>query len=210
MVQGTVGNARPLRDLAAGYITARLIYVVAKLGLADLIAKRPHTADELASRVGADPDVLYSVLRTLAGQGVFNENADGEFTLTPLGQALRSDASDSIRDYVFLMHEGPYRAWSECLHTVMSGQPAFEKEFGESQYSYLSNNPEAAAQFHAAMAAAQRIDDPALVETYDFSQTSQVVDVGGGSGTVGPSVIGSYPCAARASCVWPVPCASRA
>jgi hypothetical protein len=184
MAQETVGNARRLRDLAAGYITARLIYVVAKLGIADLVAERPFTANELAKRVGADPDVLHSVLRTLAGQGVFHEDAHGGFTLTSLSHALRSDASDSIRDYVILMHEGPYRAWSECLHTVMSGQPAFEKEFGESQYSYMANNSEAAAQFHAAMAAAQRIDDPALVEAYNFSQTSQVVDLGGGNGSL--------------------------
>jgi hypothetical protein len=66
----------------------------------------------------------------------------------------------------------------------MSGQPAFEKEFSESQYSYMANNPEAAAQFHAAMAAAQRIDDPALVEAYDFSRMSQVVDLGGGNGSL--------------------------
>ena len=34
------------------------------------------------------------------------------------------------------------------------------------------------------MASAQRIDDPALVDTYDLSDTCRVVDVGGGNGSL--------------------------
>ena len=34
----------------------------------------------------------------LAGEGVYHEVRDGEFVLTPLGQTLRSDSPDSVRD----------------------------------------------------------------------------------------------------------------
>ena len=41
-----------MRSLIAGYWVSRLIYVAARLGLADLLRKGPLTAEELAERAG--------------------------------------------------------------------------------------------------------------------------------------------------------------
>ena len=46
--------------------------------------------------VGAEPGALYRVLWALASLGVFAETADGSFAMTPLAEALCSDASGSF------------------------------------------------------------------------------------------------------------------
>ncbi len=49
----------------------------AELGIADLLAQKPQTANELASRTNAHSGALYRVLRALASVGIFAEDAQG-------------------------------------------------------------------------------------------------------------------------------------
>src|SRR5215211_3319112 len=79
-----------------GYLTTQALYVVAELGIADLLADGPRTAADLAEQAGADPEALHRVLRLLAAEGIFEET-DGGFGLTPLGNLLREDVPGSQR-----------------------------------------------------------------------------------------------------------------
>ena len=62
-----------LRQLIMGFRVTQLIYVAARLGLADHLAGKPQTAQELAAAVCAEPRALYRLLRALASLGVFSE-----------------------------------------------------------------------------------------------------------------------------------------
>jgi DNA-binding IclR family transcriptional regulator len=63
--------------------SSQMVYVAAKLGLADRLDDRPQTADALASAVGAEPRALYRLMRALASIGIFAETEKGTFELTP-------------------------------------------------------------------------------------------------------------------------------
>jgi Dimerisation domain len=84
--------------MANGYIAAQALYVAADLGIADYLTQGALTAQELASKTGSHPDALARLLRALVAFGILNSDADDRFTLTPLGEFLRSDvpASASI------------------------------------------------------------------------------------------------------------------
>ncbi len=84
-----------LREMINGCARTPLIYVAAKLGIADLLKNGPKTVDDIAQSVGAVPRNLYRVLRALASMGILAETQDGTFTLTPLGEILRDDVPDS-------------------------------------------------------------------------------------------------------------------
>ena len=60
-----------------GFRTTQMIYVAAKLGIADHFAEGPQTADALAQAVGAAPRPLYRLLRALASIGIFAETPRG-------------------------------------------------------------------------------------------------------------------------------------
>jgi DNA-binding IclR family transcriptional regulator len=57
--------------MVTGYYVSRAIYVAAKLGIADLLAERPRSHDELAEATGTHADSLRRVLRPLTSAGVF-------------------------------------------------------------------------------------------------------------------------------------------
>src|SRR5262245_35906985 len=86
-----------LFQMGNAFWVSRMIYVAAKLRLADLLAAGPKTAQELAASTKSHPRALFRLMRALAGLGVFTQSEDGTFGLTELGQALRSEAPGVAR-----------------------------------------------------------------------------------------------------------------
>src|SRR5436309_16089123 len=90
--------ATRLRNLL-NYNTTQMVYVVTKLGIADLLVAGPKHVDELAVAVGAHPRSLYRLLRALTHVGVFAEDNERRFRLTPTAELLRADAPGSLRAF---------------------------------------------------------------------------------------------------------------
>ncbi|MBV9356858.1 MAG: methyltransferase, partial [Chloroflexi bacterium] len=185
-----------LMRLATGYRLSQMLCVVAKLGIADLLASGPKTCAELGQLTGSHAPSLYRALRALAAAGVFREQADGRFALTASAELLRSDAPGSVRGYAMMQGEDwIWDAWGRALHSVQTGEPAFEHLHGVDFFTYLDRHPEAAAVFNAGMTARAASADVAVAHAYDFSGMHTIVDVGGGHGLLLASILEAHPAA---------------
>lgn len=183
----------PLRQMLDGYKVTQMLYVAARLGIADQLEGGPRTADELAAATGADADALYRVLRTLASIGVFEEIGPRRFALTPLAEPLRTGHPDSLRSLAIFLGEDTYVPWGDLLQSVMTGAPAFEHVYGAPHFSYLTQHPEASARFDQAMSGNARRGASAVLAEYDFAGGGTVVDVGGGRGVLLAAILGAHP-----------------
>ena len=76
--------------LLDGFLTTQLLYVAAKLGVADVLADGPRTGAEVAGEVGRTRTLLTRVLRGLALEEVLEERDGERFALTEVGACLRS------------------------------------------------------------------------------------------------------------------------
>jgi SAM-dependent methyltransferase len=168
----------------SGYKTTQAIYVVAKLGIADLLAPGPRSVADLARQSQVHERSLYRVLRMLASRGIFVEQADGRFALTPLAEPLCSDAPDSQRAFAIMMGEEQFRAYGGLLYSVRTGKPAFDQIYGEPIFDYLGKHSESAKTFDAAMSSIHGRETQAILDAYDFSGIGELCDVGGGNGSV--------------------------
>ena len=74
------------------YQVSQALHVAATLGVADQLKDGQKSCDVVARACGAHPQSLYRLLRALAAVGVFHETGNKEFSLTPLGVCLTSDA----------------------------------------------------------------------------------------------------------------------
>jgi hypothetical protein len=74
-----------------------LVYVFAKLGLADLLADGPQASDALAAAADADGPTLRRVLRGMVVIGLLAEAADGRFGLTEMGRLLGRVPPQAVR-----------------------------------------------------------------------------------------------------------------
>ena len=88
-----------MHEMLGGYRITQMLYVATKLGLPDLLAEGPKTAEELAVAANAHGPSLYRLLRALASTEVFAERFDGTFESTALSDRFRSDTPDSQRAF---------------------------------------------------------------------------------------------------------------
>ena len=170
--------------MITGYYVSRAIYVVAKLGIADHLSEGPRRADDLAAATGMHAPSLKRVLRLLASVGVFTEEADSRFALTPIGDCLRAGVPGSMRAAALLFGGVTQQAWGDLQRSVETGEPAFRRVFGMDSFDYMAQHPDEAANFDAAMADFTKRIATAVVAAYDFSPFNRIVDVGGGNGTL--------------------------
>lgn len=180
-------------QMITGFWISQAIYVAARLGLADQLAAGPHTADEIAAAVGASPRELYRLLRLLAGLGIFVEDEQARFALTPLAETLRRDTAGSLQAMAIMYGEEIYRAWGNLRHTVQTSETAFDHLFGRSHFAYLEAHPEAAAIYNQAMRSFSTGETAAILAAYDFSWATEIVDVGGGQGGFLAAILSTNP-----------------
>jgi hypothetical protein len=128
---------------------------------------------------------LYRLLRMMAGLGFLVEDAEKRFALTPLGEAMQSDAPGHARSMVRLI-AGPvgWRVLGEFLHSVKTGEAGAERALGQSIFDFMATAPQEATWFNEMMIAFHGAEPPAVAAAYDFSGIGTIVDVGGGTGNL--------------------------
>lgn len=172
-------------QMVRAFFISRAIYIAAKLGLADLLKDEPRSSEELAQATGTDPSALYRLMRALASVGLFVEDSQQRFALTPLAATLQTDVPGSLRAWVLMqLGEEHYQAWGQAMHTVRTGQMAFDHVFGMGVWKYQAQHPEHAKIVDEAMANLVGVYDTAVLASYPFSTIDRLVDVGGGDGSL--------------------------
>ena len=182
--------------LATCYRLSQMLHIVAKLGIADLLATGPKSCQELAQSTGTHATSLHRALRALARAGVFREEANGQFALTALAEPLRSDAPGLVHGYAMMQgEEWVWDAWGRAMHSVQTGEPAFNQLHGMDFFAYLDRYPDAAAAFNAGMTGRAAAADVSVADAYPFSNAGTIVDVGGGHGLLLSTILSEYPSA---------------
>jgi len=170
------------------------IYVAAKVNVADHLRDGPRSIAELATATGTHAPSLYRLMRALASIGVFAEDKSGRFALTPMAEALRTDAPHSIRAIAIMTGEDWWwRAWGQIRFSVQSGKSSFEHVHGMRFFDYMKKNQEAGAVFDQAMSAYSSQTAAQVVTACPFfHEAAVVVDVGGGRGTLISTILSHH------------------
>ena len=165
-----------------GFALSQSLRVAADLGIADHLAGGERSVEELAQATQTNADALHRVMRLLASEGVFREVSPRRFAQTELSATLRSDLPSGPRDFVRMINSEPFQAFAQLLHSVRTGEPAFDKVFGAPRFEWFGSHPEQAALFQQAMIAFSQGANEAVADAYDFSASRCVADIGGGHG----------------------------
>lgn len=170
--------------MSSGLWQTQVIYVVAKLGICDLVADGPRTVANLAETANLRPERLFRVLRAAAGLGILRRTAPETFAIGPLGGVLRSGVQDSVRHLAIMNGEEHYTYWGKLLESLEGDEIMFDRIFGKDPWTYHAEHPEQGETFNRAMSdLARNVHIPAVMQ-FDFGPHSTVMDVAGGTGTM--------------------------
>ncbi|QFZ20804.1 methyltransferase [Saccharothrix syringae] len=193
----TSSSEDPVRQVlsdAMAHLYSAALRAAVLLDVAEHLADGPRDAADLAGEIGAHGPSLHRLLRFLAGRGVFREDEDGRFHLTPAGDVLRADAPRTVRTAVLGMTSDLCLLPATGLAAALrDGGTAFEHRFGRPLFEYLAENPEAGDEFNQAMVDISTAEGDAILAVYDFPGSGVVVDVGGGHGALLLSVLRAHP-----------------
>jgi hypothetical protein len=169
------------------------IGALVELGIPDALAKKRKSADEVARECGLHAASLYRLMRLAASFDVLHEDRDGRFALTRIGRTLGTNAAGSAAGTVRYAnapwHVGAYARLADAVRT---GEPAFDLAYGLPLFSYLAQQPQAAALFDAGMEAVVQLHASAVLAAYDFSSIAHLVDVGGSNGLLLAAILARY------------------
>ncbi len=189
---GTASPALQLFDLIQSHRVTAVIYVAAKLGLAELLRNGPQSLTQLAEKTGADRPSLERLLRALLTIGLCTHSDETGYALTEIGAALDGAADHSFKGWAIFEGEMLSKAWGGMLESIMTGKTAAELLGLSSSFELMSRYPENVGIFNDAMADLTRVVIQDVLAAYDFSQVSHLLDVGGGSGELIGAVATKY------------------
>lgn len=185
--------ALKLLDLIQSHRVTAVIYVAAKLGIAELLRSGPRSLDDLKKATGADQHALRRLLTALSTVGICLRMGEDQYSLTETGAALDARADLSFKSWAIFEGEMLSKSWNGLLESVMTGKTAAQLLGLGDIFDLMSRTPEHVPIFNAAMVNLTRLVMPDVLLAYDFGRISHLMDVGGGSGELIAAVAKEYP-----------------
>ncbi|MBK6854282.1 MAG: methyltransferase [Burkholderiales bacterium] len=186
---------RLVQQITSCWRTQTLLTAV-QLELPDRLATGPGDVQQLADACQCSSDGLHRLLRALCTLQVCRERRDGRFELTASGGALcrrPPDGGVSLRAMVIWWGGPMWPMWGELSYSVCSGRSARARQTGLSNYAFLGQQPEVAAQFHQAMQVMTALIAPEVARLDLWRDAHELIDVGGGNGVLACAVAAAHP-----------------
>ena len=171
-------RANRLFEIATGFVHARVLFAVVKLGLIELLADGPMPPLAIARTLDLPPARLLVLLKAAASIELLQALPDGRFTLGELGAAMR--ANPGLPDMVE-HHSLLYADLADPLALVRGDGPATAVA---SYWPYAAGAEDSAAAetYSSLMGRTQAMLAGYVTDAVGFARFRRVMDVGGGEG----------------------------
>ncbi|HEX3590079.1 MAG TPA: methyltransferase [Pseudonocardiaceae bacterium] len=183
-------SIRAMADLA----TPMAIRVAATLSLVEHAGHPGATAEHLAAATGTAVPALRCLLDHLVTVGVFDVES-GQYRPTDLGRQLRADAPAGIKPLLDINCAGGRAelAFVDLLDTITTGAPAYVRRFGRDFWADLDAEPGLRRTFDAQMNWRFQEQAPQIAQRFDWRRFPEILDVGGGDGTLLTAILRAHP-----------------
>lgn len=207
-----------------GYVQNVGIYSAVKLKLADAIHKAQADSQKLSvsftgissldlanavtscsqisTGAGSCEQVsrrLTRLLRDLSASSIFKEaspKGSERWLNSQASEYLRADHPDSLREVALNFGGAQFKMFLEFPNAIVTGEPPFDKVFGENIWDWYSKHPEEHSIFDNTMRQMGRVGgaDAAIARDVPWaSLASSLVDVGGGQGEMLATIVKANP-----------------
>jgi 2-polyprenyl-3-methyl-5-hydroxy-6-metoxy-1,4-benzoquinol methylase len=191
---GALPPEQLLMQMATGKWVSKALGLVAELGIPDRLSAGSRDVAALAAETAVHPEALYRLLRAAAAFGVLTELPERHFENNAVSNLLRSGVPGSLRGMArWLAEDSAWQAWGRLDYSVQTGEPAFDHVLGATVFDHFARHPASGQIFNDAMVSFTAVTGQAVVDAYDFSAFTTIVDVGGGHGALLAAIAPRYP-----------------
>lgn len=144
----------------------------------------PNSAKKLSELIFIPEISTLKLLRALQELGLVYPQENGCWFFTIKGEFFNSHHPFSLKSALSLWKDEHLTAWRHILHSLKTGNPAFDDLYGKNWFNWLKDQPEKNELYHSAISVYAKRDYQAFCNIIDMSQHSSVLDVGGSKGTL--------------------------
>lgn len=163
-------------EVAEAFFGSQILFTLNELGAFDALSAEPHSASELATKLGADQDALDRILRAGVAQGLITR-ADGRYANTELAERVLVRGREGYLGNWLRQMARWMKLWVHLTDAAYKGGPVADPQ------RHLGADADATRDFIAAMDDYARLRGREIVDHLDLSGVRSLLDVGGGPGT---------------------------
>ena len=191
-----------------GFWPSKTLLTAVELDLFSHLADGSKSGRQLESDLGLHPRATFDFLDTLVALGLLEREGSGEngkYANTPATALfLVKSSSQYVGGILAMANARLYRFWDDLPTALKTGLPQNEiKETGKSMFETLYADPARLEQFMDAMSGISRGNFVAFAETFDFSTSKTLADIGGATGQLSAIVATHHPHMRCRSCDLP-------
>jgi acetylserotonin O-methyltransferase len=171
----------PILEMIDAFRRSKTMFTAVSLGIFD--GARP---------AGAAMDRLYDAC---IGLGLLAKNGDA-YVNTPLAdEYLARSSAHTLSGYIRYSNDALYKLWDHLDDALVEGTNRWAQTFGAegSVFTHLYRTPEARRDFLMGMHGFGMISSPAVVNAFDLSRFTSLVDLGGATGHLALAARDRYP-----------------
>jgi len=187
-------NAERMAGMVRAFWMSQIVGTFARLAIPDRLTDGPLAAGELARLIACHPRATYRLMRAAKELRLVVATPDDRFSLTALGEILRSNVQGSMRDAaIALTAPGHWLPWGRLCEAVRTGRCQTTETLGAELFQYYSENPSEGGSFTGAMSVSSAKVADEVARVLDTSSAKLVVDLGGASGTLISALLAKNP-----------------
>ena len=175
-----------IMELSTAYWGSQTLFAANRLGLFELLAGAPQTAEQVASATEADLHRTRLLLKACVALGLVCETDQG-YRNSPISDSYLVAGRSGYLGNAIRYCDDMYAPWGDLESSVRCGTPSMKAEV------YLGGDPEKTRHFVHGMHDRALGIGRALVQMVDLTGFRRMLDVGGGPGTYSALFVKRYP-----------------
>jgi SAM-dependent methyltransferase len=177
----------PMEDLTGAFVKLGAVVAARKLDLFALLAERPRSLTEMASRLSADPNGLHVLADELVGAGYLQRNGE-TYANAPIARSWLEPGSDlDMSEYLSWLGI-IWPMWERLHETVRQGGPK------QTIWRQMRDHPEWGRTFARYLRSAAHLNAELIVQAVPLPQgVRRFLDLGGGHGVHSIAFCRRYP-----------------
>ena len=179
-----IDSASRILELLSGKWIAQAVSAAATLGVSDTLGDAELSIEALAGRLECDPGMLERLLAVLVGEGLYERTPSGRYRATASGRMLKSGPDGLGALASFTGSATQWAPWAALSDAIRQGRPAFELTHETGLYEWLDTHPGDARLYDEGIERFTSSVVDALVDRPELADVRQVVDIGGGLGSL--------------------------
>jgi acetylserotonin N-methyltransferase len=180
----TVPDPTLVLDLLQAFRWSKTMFAALELGVFDALDGRPQTLESLAQRLSCSVDGLERLVDACVGLDLLSKT-DGQYANSPVAAVYLCRSSPRrLTGYLNWSNGYMWQLWSHLADAVRDGSHRWQQTFGWDGpiFSHFFKSEETKREFLIGMHGFGLISSPHVVNAFDLSRYSTLVDLGGAMG----------------------------